>query len=196
MTDNIDFKGFWNNQKVETSDTKELIKKAIQFKRKTFLSLIAANVTTIITSIGIGCVWYYFQPEFISTKIGIILCILAMFAYVAFYNTLAPMLLKNSLELTIKEQLQQLVKLKEKQRFQQTTLLNSYFITLSLGLGLYMYEYILKMTFTWAVFSYGIVLFWIALNAFYFRPRIIKKQQAKLNTLIAQLKGVKEQLTN
>ena len=196
MTDNINFKEFWNNQKVETLDTKELIKKATKYKRKSLLNLIVANVITLVTSIGIGSVWYYFQPEFISTKIGIILCIIAMFIYTAFYNTLAPILLKNKQELSAKDQLQQLVKLKEKQRFQQTILLNSYFITLSLGLGLYMYEYIVKMTFTWAVFSYGIVMFWIALNAFYFRPRIIRKKQTKLNNLITQLKGLKEQLAD
>ena len=119
-----------------------------------------------------------------------------MLVYLAFHNTLAPLLLNQSLELDAKAQLKQLILLKEKQRFQQTTLLNGYFILLSLGLGLYMYEYIIRMTLPWAIFSYGIVLFWIALNAFYFRPKIIKKQQTKLNQLIAQLKDLSEQLTN
>lgn len=196
MIDNIDFKGFWNNQKIETSDTKKLIKKAIQFKRKALINLIAANVIALATSIAIGFVWYYFQPEFLSTKIGIILCIMAMLIYIAFYNTLVPLLLKKNLELSAKEQLQQLLTLKEKQRFQQTTLLNSYFIILSSGLILYMYEYILKMTLPLAILSYSIMLIWIALNVFYFRPKTIKKQQAKLNKLIAQLKELKEQLTD
>ena len=119
-----------------------------------------------------------------------------MLVYLAFHNTLAPLLINHSLELDSKAQLKQLITLKRKQRFQQTTLLNGYFILLSLGLGLYMYEYVIRMTLPWAIFSYGIVLFWIALNAFYFRPKMIKKQHVKLNQLIAQLKDFDEQLTN
>jgi len=196
MTDNIDFKEYWNKKKIETPAPEEIIKKANEFKRKARFKLIAANLVLLATCIFISFVWFYYQPEFLTTKLGIVLCIIAMLVYLAFHNTLAPLLLNQSLELDAKAQLKQLILLKEKQRFQQTTLLNGYFILLSLGLGLYMYEYIIRMTLPWAIFSYGIVLFWIALNAFYFRPKIIKKQQTKLNQLIAQLKDLSEQLTN
>lgn len=196
MTDNIDFKKYWNKQKVETPTPKELIKKANQFKRKALAKLIAANILLLVTCVGISFVWFYYQPDFLTTKIGIILCIIAMLVYLAFHNKLAPLLINNSLELDAKAQLQQLLKFKEKQYFQQTTLLNGYFILLSLGLGLYMYEYVVRMTLPWAIFSYGIVLFWIALNAFYFRPKVIKKQQKQLNNLITELKYLSNQLTN
>ncbi len=196
MTDNIDFKDYWNKQKIETPAPEELIKKANEFKRKTRIKLIAANLVLLATCMGISFVWFYCQPEFLTTKLGIVLCIIAMLVYLAFHNTLAPHLLSHSLELDTKAQLKQLLTLKEKQRFQQTTLLNVYFILLSLGLGLYMYEYVARMTLPWAIFSYGIVLFWITLNAFYFRPKVIKKQQLQLNQLIAQLKDLNEQLTN
>jgi hypothetical protein len=194
MTDNIDFKKYWNKQKIEVPATEELIRKANQFKKKTHLKLITANLTLLITCIGIGFIWYYYQPEFLTTKIGIILCIIGMLVYLAFHNTLAPLLLKNSIEVDAKTQLQQLLTLKEKQRFQQTTLLNSYFIILSLGIGLYMYEYAARMTLPWAIVSYGIVLFWIGLNAFYFRPKIVEKQQTQLNRLITQLVELNKQL--
>ena len=161
MTDNIDFKQYWNKQKVETPAPEELIKKANQYKRKTRYKLIAANLILLATCMGISFVWFYYQPEFLTTKLGIILCIIAMLVYIAFHNTLAPLLLNHNLELDTKAQLKQLLRLKEKQRFQQTTLLNGYFILLSIGLGLYMYEYVVRMTLPWAVFSYGIVLFWI-----------------------------------
>tara|TARA_B100000809_G_C15091916_1_gene513494 strand:- start:349 stop:939 length:591 start_codon:yes stop_codon:yes gene_type:complete len=196
MTDNIDFKKYWNKQKVETPTPKELIKKANQFKRKALAKLIAANILLLVTCVGISFVWFYYQPDFLTTKIGIILCIIAMLVYLAFHNKLAPLLINNSLELDAKAQLQQLLKFKEKQYFQQTTLLNGYFILLSLGLGLYMYEYVVRMTLPWAIFSYGIVLFWIALNAFYFRPKVINKQQKQLNNLITELKYLSNQLTN
>ncbi|MBL4594292.1 MAG: hypothetical protein JKX68_10825 [Flavobacteriales bacterium] len=196
MTDNIDFKQYWKSQSIATPDAKELIKKASQFKRNTLFKLIAANVLLLATSIGIGFVWYYFQPDFLSTKIGIILCIVAMVVYLAFYNTLVPLLLKNDIELDSKSQLQQLLALKEKQRFLQSVLLNGYFILLFTGLSLYMYEYVSRMTLPWAIFSYGLVVFWIAINAFYFGPKTLRKQQGRLNKLINQLKDLNEQLTD
>ncbi|WP_117884153.1 hypothetical protein [Aureibaculum luteum] len=194
MKDNIDFKQYWNKQKIETPALDELIKKANQFKTKTRFKLIVANFVLLATCMIISFVWFYYQPTFLSTKIGILLCIIAMIVYLAFHNTLRPFLFGNQLELDAKAQLKQLLILKEKQRFQQTTLLNGYFILLSLGLGLYMYEYVVRMTLPWAIFTYGIVLFWIAINAFYFRPKTIKKQQAQLDKLIAQLKDLNEQL--
>ncbi|MBL4670083.1 MAG: hypothetical protein JKY30_12590 [Flavobacteriales bacterium] len=194
MTDNVDFKQYWNKQKIQIPAVEELIKKANQFKRKTRFKLIATNLILLATCIVIGSVWLYYQPEFLTTKIGIVLCIIAMLVYLAFHNTLAPLLLKHSIEVDTKTQLQELLTLKEKQRFQQTTLLNGYFILLSTGLSLYMYEYVVRMTLPWFIFSYGIVLFWIGLNAFYFRPKMIKKQEAQLNKLIAQLKKLNKQL--
>ncbi|WP_299438339.1 hypothetical protein [uncultured Aquimarina sp.] len=194
MVDNINFKKLWDKQQIEIPETKELIKKANKFKKNTFYKLVIANALLVITSIFIGFVWYYYQPRFMITKIGLIICIIAMIIYLAFHNTLTPLLLKNNLELDAKLQLKQLLMLKEKQRFQQTYLLNIYFILLSLGLSLYMYEYVAKMTLSWAIISYGIVLFWVGLNAFYFRPKILKKQQAKLNILITRFKELNEQL--
>lgn len=196
MTGNIDFKQYWNKQKIETSTPEELIKKANKFKRKTRFKLIVANIVLLISCMGISFVWFYYQPEYLTTKIGIIIIMIAILIYVAFQSTLTPLLLKNNLAANAKQQLLQLLKLKEKQRFQQTTLLNGYFFLLSLGLSLYMYEYAVRMTLTWAILTYGIVLFTIALNAFYFRPKTIKKQQDRLNKLITQLKDLKEQLTD
>ncbi|WP_299800293.1 hypothetical protein [uncultured Maribacter sp.] len=196
MTDNIDFKKYWNKQKIETQSPKELIEKANEFKRKTRIKLIIANIALLLTCMVISFVWFYYQPEYLTTKIGIIIIIIAILIYVVFQSSLTSLLFTKNIQANAKEQLLQLLKLKEKQRFQQTTLLNGYFFLLSLGLGLYMYEYAVRMTLPWAILSYGLVLFWIALNAFYFRPKAIKKQEARLNKLIAQLEDLKEQLTD
>ncbi len=196
MTDKINFKAYWNEQKIENSEAKQVIKKAGEFKRKTRNKLIASNIILLSTCLFIGFIWFHYQPEFLSTKLGIILCIMAMLSYLAVQNTMAPLVSNKGVELDAKTQLTQLISLREKQRFQHTTLLNIYFILLSLGLSLYMHEYTSRMSLQWAIISYSIVLFWIALNAFYFRPKAIVKQQRRLNKLIAQLKNVNKQLTS
>lgn len=195
MTDKINFKAYWNEQKIENSEAKQVIKKAGEFKRKTRNKLIASNIILLSTCLFIGFIWFHYQPKFLSTKLGIILCIMAMLSYLAVQNSMAPLISNQGVELDVKTQLTQFMSLKKKQRFQHTILLNAYFILLSLGLSLYMYEYVIRMSMTWTIVTYGIVLFWIALNAFYFRPRVIAKQQTRLNELITQLTNLNKQLT-
>jgi hypothetical protein len=68
-----------------------------------------------------------------------------------------------------------------------------YFILLGLGLVLYMIEYALRMSLTGAVLTYGITCLWIAINWFYFRPRIIRKQQQNLNDTITAIENMNKQ---
>lgn len=90
--------------------------------------------------------------------------------------------------------LQTLMTLKTKQKYMQTTMLGFYFITLSIGICLYMYEYTSRMTTVWAIFTYLITLMWIGFNWFYLRPKTIKKQQTKLNELISKFGNLNKQL--
>lgn len=75
-----------------------------------------------------------------------------------------------------------------------TTMLNVYFILLSAGIGLYMYEYTSRMTMLWGIFAYGITLAWILINWFCLRPKQIKKQQSKLDEIITKFKKLNQQL--
>ncbi len=195
MNTNIDFKKLWNKQETEIPEIAALFKKANQLKRNNLYKLIASNIILALTSIFIGFIWYYYQPELLTTKIGIVLVITAMILFLAVYNKIIPLLLKSNVDINNKQYLQQLLKLKEKQLFLQTTMLNIYFVLLSLGIGLYLFEYASRMTLTWAVFSYGIIFLWIAGNWLYIRPKAIKKQQAKMNKLICKFKDLEEQCT-
>jgi uncharacterized membrane protein YciS (DUF1049 family) len=57
-----------------------------------------------------------------------------------------------------------------------------------------MYEYASRMTFLNLCLAYGITLSWIAFNWFYLRPRKIKKQQSKINSLIEKFEEINHQL--
>ena len=58
MTDNIDFKEYWNKKKIETPAPEEIIKKANEFKRKARFKLIAANLVLLATCMFISFVWF------------------------------------------------------------------------------------------------------------------------------------------
>jgi hypothetical protein len=194
METNIDLKKIWNTQKTETPEVEVLYVKANKLKSKSFLKLIVVNVTLLLTITFIGFIWYYYQPEFVTTKIGIVLTILALIIFLLPFNKQFSLLSKNKTESNSKEFLQQLIKLKESQVSQQTTMLNIYFIMLSLGIGLYLFEYVSKMTMTWGIFTYAITILWFAINWFYIRPKAIMKQNAKLNKLIAEFEKLNNQM--
>jgi hypothetical protein len=195
METNIDLKKIWNTQKIETPKVEILYTKANKLKSRSFLRLIVVNITLLLTITFIGFIWYYYQPELITTKIGIILTILALIIFLLPFNKQFSLFTKKKkTEHNSKEYLQKLIKLKEIQVYQQTTMLSIYFIILSLGIGLYLFEYVSKMTTTWGIITYTLTIIWFAVSWFYLRPKAITKQNAKLNNLLVEFKKLNNQL--
>jgi len=190
---NIDFKDLWKKQTVNQPNIEDLLVRLKQFKKASLRSLWVTNILLAATTAFIIFIWYRYQPEFISTKIGIILVILAMVMYVGVYNRLLGTYKNIDSTQTNQEYLQQLISIRKKQQYMQSTILSLYFVLLGAGIGLYMYEYTVRMTALWAIFTYGITLLWIALNWFYIRPKQIKKQQTKINGLIEKFEAINHQ---
>jgi hypothetical protein len=196
METNINLKKIWNKQKIETPKVEVLYATANKLKTRSFLKLIVVNIILLLTITFISFIWYYYQPELVTTKIGIVLTILSMVIFLLPFNKQFSLLTKNKTEPNSKEYLQQLLKLKERQVFQQTTMLSIYFIILSLGIGLYLYEYVSRMTITWGIVTYAITILWFAINWFYLRPKAITKQNAKLNTLLVEFENLNNQMND
>jgi hypothetical protein len=194
MNDNIDFKDLWKRQTVSQPNIEDLLVKLKDFKRASLRKLVLMNVLLIATSGFIIFIWYHYQPEFVSTKIGIILTILAMAIYLFVYNKLAVFYKAIDETQSNSEYLQKLISIKTKQQFLGSKVLSLYFILLGSGLCLYMYEYASKMTSFFGIFTYAVMLGWIGFAWFYLRPREIKKQQEKINSLIAKFEAVNKQL--
>lgn len=194
MDNNIDFKNLWKQQAVSPPNIEDLLSKIKHFKRASMRKLIKTNILLTATGIFILFIWYRFQPEFISTKIGIILIILAMVIYLLVYNRLATFYKTIDSTKSNSEYLQKLISIKTKQQFLQSTILSSYYLVLGSGLCLYMYEYTSRMTIFWGIVAYGVSLGWVVFSWFYFRPREIKKEQARVNDLIAKFEAVNKQL--
>jgi Flp pilus assembly protein TadB len=191
---NIDFKDLWKKQTVNQPNIEDLMERLKQFKKAGLRSLWKTNILLFATSAFVIFIWYYYQPQFISTKIGIVLVILAMVMYVAVYNGLLRIYKDIDTTQTNQEYLQRLILIKRKQQFMQSTILSWYFVLLLSGICLYMYEYASRMTVLYALITYGVTLLWIGFNWFYLRPKQIKKQHAKINELIGKFEEVNSQL--
>ncbi|KMQ62627.1 hypothetical protein ACM40_10170 [Chryseobacterium sp. BLS98] len=194
MATNIDFKNLWKQQTAEKPSIEELLGRLKKFKNENIRKLVVTNILLIITCVFIGMIWYHYQPQMLTTKIGIVLVIVAMVIFLIAYNQLFMNFYRLDNNLTNSEYLQSLYLLKNKQKFMQTTMLNLYFILLFAGICLYMYEYTSRMKFIYAVTAYVVTLAWIAINWFYLRPKTIKKQQAKINGLIDKFEEINNQL--
>jgi len=189
-----DLKNLWAKQSTTPPDIKDLLSKVNQLKKANFRKLILVNILLVATSVFVLYIWYAFQPQMVTTKLGIVLVILAMAAFILVYNQQIPFLNKLDAEQSNENYLKNLMALKTKEHFLQTTMMNIYFAMLSTGIGLYMIEYASMMTMFWAVFAYTLTSLWIGFNWFYIRPKTIQKQQAKLDEIIRKFESVQQQL--
>ncbi|WP_431610654.1 hypothetical protein [Chryseobacterium sp. 'Rf worker isolate 10'] len=194
MATNIDFKNIWKQQTSNKPNMEELLGKLKKFRNQNLRRLILTNIGLIATSLFILFIWYWYQPEMITTKIGIVMVILAMVIFLFAYNKMFMVFYKIDQTQSNNEYLQSLYVVKSKQKFMQTTILNLYFIMLFLGICFYMYEYTSRMTLGSGILAYAVTLAWIAFNWFYLRPRTIKKQQGKLDELINKFEEINNQL--
>lgn len=189
-TSNINFEKLWNGQISEQPPTAELFYKINNFKKENRRRVVVSNLILICTSLFIIFVWYYYQPQLLTTKIGIVLTVFAMAIFVLSLNRSYKYFKEENITGTNQQYLEDLLALKVKQQFIQTTMLNLYFILLTVGIGLYTYEYVSQIARLWGVLIYGIIVSWALFNWFYIRPKQIKKQQAKLDLLISYVENL------
>ena len=194
MNANIDFKNLWKQQKAEQPEMDDLLLKMKAYKNAGLKRLLITNSLLLSTVVGIAFIWYYFQPQLVTTKMGIVLSIFAMLIFLLTYNKLYGSYKTLSQSKSNTAYLEDLIRLKNKEKHIQTTMMKLYFILLSLGIGLYLYEYVRLMPILLGVSIYVITLAWLIFNWIYLRPRIIKKQAEKIDTLIESFTRINAQL--
>ena len=194
MDNNINFKDLWAKQTSVAPNPENLIAEIKKMNQYNLRKLVFTNILLIATSIFIILIWMYYKPQLLTTKIGIILIILAIVVFLLAYNKSYSLFKSDKNSQSNSDYLKDLLTIKAKQKFMGTTMLNLYFILLSIGIGLYMYEYTSRMTTFLGIFAYGITTIWILFNWFYLRPKQINKQRAKLDTIISKFEMVNNQL--
>ena len=134
MSNNIDFKELWNREKASAPNVDEIIAKANQLNRKTRNKIWQGNIVLTLTVVFMVFIWWYYQPQLITTKIGLTLVIIGIVIFLATSNQMVPLLAKTNLETDSQHFLAQMIRIKQKQEFINKTMLSGYFIFLSLGI--------------------------------------------------------------
>ncbi|HOZ74984.1 MAG TPA: hypothetical protein PLS51_02010 [Flavobacterium sp.] len=191
----INFKEIWQSQEAKPiANADEIAAKAKGVKRSAMLKIVLGNLLLLLTMAFIIWVVVYFEPKMISTKIGALVIVAGLMMQIIASSKLIPLLRKNDAAQNHSDYLQQLLLLKKKQAFLETTIMSLYFILLGIGLGLYMVEYALMLSVANRWLYCGLTFLWMAFAWFYLRPRTIKKQRQKLDDAIAQLERLEKQL--
>lgn len=195
MSADYNLKDLWLKQHTAASvPEKELAAKANRMKYKTRNKMLANIILLLATMIFILGIVYYAKPQMITTKIGIVLVCLAILMHVVVSGNLVYFLSKrNSEDMSVKDYLAQMITMREKQIFIQGKVFSIYTALLSVGMFLYLIEYTRLMHTTAMLLSYGLTFLWIGFAWFYIKPRTIRKQQAKVNEIIEQLKKTNSQ---
>jgi TRAP-type uncharacterized transport system fused permease subunit len=193
MSNNIDFKELWNRGKASAPDVSEIFAKANRLTRKTRCKIWWSNIILSLTILVMIFIWWYFQPQLLTTKIGLILMLIAIVIFLITTNQLSPLLARADEETDSRHFLEQVIRIKHKQEFLNKTMLTVYFILLSIGITLYFIEYASRGSLLFQVLAYGITFAWIIFNWIYIRTRTIKKQQKAINDIIARLEEVNKQ---
>jgi Ca2+/Na+ antiporter len=193
MSNNIDFKELWNRGKASAPDVSEIFAKANRLTRKTRCKIWWSNIILSLTILTMIFIWWYFQPQLLTTKIGLILMLIAIVIFLITTNQLSPLLARADEETDTRHFLEQVIRIKHKQEFLNKTMLTVYFILLSIGITLYFIEYASRGSLLFQLLAYGITFAWIIFNWIYIRTRTVKKQQKAINDIIARLEEVNKQ---
>jgi len=193
MSDKDNLKELWSKQTTEPPQMDDVFAKLTKMKRKKITVLISVNILMAVTIGVIIFIWLYFEPKFITTKIGITITVLGIIIYLYAYNQILPNLMKISDDKKTNDFLESLLQIKKRQKYLQTKMLGVYFMTLSVGICLYLFEYVSMMTLTWSIIAYSLTLIWIGFNWFYLRPKIIQKENNKLDIIIEKIEKINSQ---
>ncbi|MDZ4710781.1 MAG: hypothetical protein SGI89_00485 [bacterium] len=191
-----DIQNIWNSQsQPDFPDINELDKSIRSDRIKMIAKNIFGTLSLILTLVVITLVVSNFDYKYPSTPAGTILVMIAVTAAIAVNNYLLKIILNKADETSdSRAYLEELIHYRNRQRFFQTKGLAVYFILLSVGLMLYLFEF-LMMDITIGITAYLLTSSWIAFVWFYLGPRTIRKQEQKINELISRTRIIADQLS-
>lgn len=189
-----DFKQLWQSQPTAPVDQDEIMAKAAKLRQSVWRKTLMGNIVLSLTLAFVIFILIYYKPQMATTKIGILLTVIAIVMQIIAAGKLIPMA-KSNAKASPAHYLSQLLQIRKKQAHLQTTVMNLYFILLCSGIFLYLYEYTVRMALFGMLLTYGLTAIWFAISWFYLRPRTIRKQNAQLEEAIRNLESINRQFT-
>lgn len=135
-----------------------------------------------------------YEAKYISTPLGLLLAGVAVVGAITWETVLMQFLLKPiDVQPDSKTFLKYWQTYQRRLEWAQQTGISLYFLLLSLGLALYLFEFASR-DWRYGVVFYTVTTAWILFNWFYFRPRVIQKQNQKTRELLQDAERLASQL--
>jgi hypothetical protein len=169
---------------------KEIFKQIEKNRKKMLRKNIFLILILLFTFAFIFWIGLHYEFGMPGTYIGIIITLIAIVTGIVFNTRLTSLLMKQSdPTLSNNSYLQELIKYRNRQRIVHTKGITLYFILLTTGILLYMYEFAVR-DFIFGLTAYSLTLAWIAFNWFYLRKKTISKQENLINKQIKALEDL------
>lgn len=194
MESDFELKELWKKQAVPAANQQEMLKRIRRFRQDGFRKSLFLRAILLATIVFMVFIWIYFEPDFLTTKIGIIMGILPMGIVVMFNQKMISLYKALDEKQANRDYLNRLLALKAEEHVMQTKVMGLYVILLSVGIALYMYEYTLGWTQAFRVMAYSALCLWVAVNWFVLRPMMSTRSRRKLDALIKQVERIKSQM--
>lgn len=128
MKNDKDIRSLWYKQTVPVVSPSEISSKIKTFKNRGLRKLLVLNIILLLTVCFVMFVWIYFQPQLLSTKIGIVLTILTIVAVILLNQNIIPLYKRIDESRTNSDYIKNLLAVKNYELFMQTRVINFYFI--------------------------------------------------------------------
>jgi len=172
-------------------DVATILEEVKKQHRKMLRKNIVVALLLAATAIYITILGFNFVFKFPTTYIGMAIVVLTVISGV-FVNALLSVPAKTNGQImeSASAYLEVLIKYNNRQKRLLANYYGIYFIGLSIGMAMYLYEFAAR-NISFGVIAYLGTFGWFAFSWFYLRKRAIRKQQAKLNGMIEKLEAVK-----
>lgn len=174
----------WKSNKVAQPNIATIIHKAKKYRINELIKTTVVLIIFFVTTLFMYLLWTKVNFDLKTTKIGLTIMLGSICLFSIVYATNGLVLYKLDKALPNTSYLNQLIKIKEKQLFIHNIVIPLYFILLSIGTGLYSYEFIQKMEVLLQSIFISFLVVWFGFIWFYTRPVVQRKQQATINKLI------------
>lgn len=186
----INLSKLWKQQTSISPDLEDLKRRLSKYKKDNSRKRIISNITLGLTIVVILGIWILYDASTIFPMLGMSLIITAIGISIIKFNQFYSSFKDLNKNLENKEYLQSLLEIQKKQKVIQTSIMNIYFTLLTLGMVLYLYEFTLRMDKLMAIVAYGLTLGWFAFVWFYLKPKMVKKQNLKLEQYISSIQNI------
>ena len=195
MSNFNDISNIWQNAPAPVPGNVPAILKGVKKKR---MEAVKRSALCILSLLGagmvVGWVGLYYHARYFTTYVGIVMVLVAIILGVFFQSKILQYMTR-PIDIAA-DNMAFLIKMKEyrkKQHYLHTTGNMLYFILLSVGMFLYLFEFTYGST-TFIILTYGLTFAWVGFAWFYLRPRTIRKETQKLNSMIEELERVVKQM--